>query len=1038
MSFIHKIKPDFTSRGVAIPPPDLSGRSAPPPAPVPQGDGKRFDYNQKTILPFNPVYVKEVVAAPLIAAPTVELPRAPTSQFSPNTETYPTANTSYFLTSDAIAAAVAEWARYPAAQDVSMAGNSLLSTATVAAELITASQAVISSFGGYTNFEALGASSINANSINANSISSQTIVSASGNISTVTTRDIVLDGNILTTAGTNELLLNGIPIATTQNISSLADWSYDPAVSTVIMGANPISFGDAGAAIFGSVDGAIFISTIDDIFLEATTIRVKGVLDAPQIGNLSTVEGQATATVTLNNSGQGWTFKDYISVSTLQDVSTINGQPIGTSASTWATYPATQDVNLNSFSLNSTNQLNLNTGGNLTQLTAGSGNTLLVNGTPVGGGGNVSDWANFAAVSTINVNNQGLVSDNGLNITQTSRIDMLAQNGLQGAINLRAAAGAAGIGGGAINLTADGGSTLLDSGLFGAIRLTANPGTAAGVTTGGLISLTANSGGALANLTSAVKLTGGSVVSYAGVVSPIGSLFGYNYVYGTLGVSLAAGLPPGALQTPGTVYVYGTTGIVLNSDVYTTAIYPYWSGLGAPANLSINGRTTVDGSASVVLNNVATMSMEGSGAITGVQTINGTAYPPVFALPENLVVSTLTTGSTIFTSSLITSTINGLKPTNISTAAGVFSGTVRFAQDSNVYLFSDPTTNTLTYGLKENISSLNSIIMEAGGFISVPALSNVATINGAPYAALGANVTFSTVTIANQQTQGYTGGVGAPVSFQSQVSGATFYNLGIQNIDYSGAGGVNTVAMTNELLSFAPLAVSEMVVYGGNVTANNSTIGMTLSTDGTNFLVNGAPNWISTATTALNMTNKGITNISSITQVSSINGAAYPPPLSADITVSTLTTGQFISVPALSNVSSINGVAYPPSPIGKYGTTSGALALTGTFANMATMTFTTTRSAAPILSWGNLNVSDDVGGGDSTIEVRLLVNGTASLVLTKTLTTNHTEVVTILGNGTGPTPAGAFNVVIQARVTSGAATRISAQVSALSQFTLSA
>jgi len=49
-----------------------------------------------------------------------------------------------------------------------------------------------------------------------------------------------------------------------------------------------------------------------------------------------------------------------------------------------------------------------------------------------------------------------------------------------------------------------------------------------------------------------------------------------------------------------------------------------------------------------------------------------------------------------------------------------------------------------------------------------------------------------------------------------------------------------------------------------------------------------------------------------ITNLSSLNGVAYPPPgsIPADITVSTLTAGDFIDVLALKNVSSINTVSY--------------------------------------------------------------------------------------------------------------------------------
>ena len=102
---------------------------------------------------------------------------------------------------------------------------------------------------------------------------------------------------------------------------------------------------------------------------------------------------------------------------------------------------------------------------------------------------------------------------------------------------------------------------------------------------------------------------------------------------------------------------------------------------------------------------------------------------------------------------------------------------------------------------------------------------------------------------------------------------------------------------------------------------------------------------------------------------------------------------------------------------------------------MATQTFTTTTASAPLLVWGNLNVLD--GGSGAVIEARLLVNGTAGLVITKTMTNGHNDVISLLGSGVGPLVPGLFNVAVQARVTSGSATRVSCAITTNAQFTLS-
>jgi len=121
---------------------------------------------------------------------------------------------------------------------------------------------------------------------------------------------------------------------------------------------------------------------------------------------------------------------------------------------------------------------------------------------------------------------------------------------------------------------------------------------------------------------------------------------------------------------------------------------------------------------------------------------------------------------------------------------------------------------------------------------------------------------------------------------------------------------------------------------------------------------------------------------------------------------------------------------------GKFGSLTAGLALTGTYQNMATQTFTTLNAAAPLLVWGTLNVFN-TGLVDAVISVRLLINGTGGLVQTKTVIGQHYESITCLGGGTGPTPAGVFNVSIQALITTGAATRVNASVITNAQFILS-
>lgn len=292
----------------------------------------------------------------------------------------------------------------------------------------------------------------------------------------------------------------------------------------------------------------------------------------------------------------------------------------------WSIFPAYSTVQMSNQSFTGVSTIGFQDGATLTSVT---GNDLLYNGLPVqfGSTSNVSQWASYPAVSTINTNGFGItspgnlnttvtsnarllagsfstVADQGLAVTTNSDINLTAQNGLKGRINLTANPGTAG--------------------LFGEINMVANGGTVAGVGTGGLVSITANTPlGTLCNATSAIKLSASGVNSYAGAVPPIGSLAGYNFIYGTGGVNICAGLPPVLPNVPLTTYLYGTAGVTTSSDLYVPNILPYWNGLTTPPDMLISGRYIAPNFAQVyvVLSNVKNLYMEGAADIYGVNSL---------------------------------------------------------------------------------------------------------------------------------------------------------------------------------------------------------------------------------------------------------------------------------------------------------------------------------------------------------------------------------------------------------------------------------
>lgn len=257
---------------------------------------------------------------------------------------------------------------------------------------------------------------------------------------------------------------------------------------------------------------------------------------------------------------------------------------------------------------------------------------------PAGAAGDVSQWSLYPALSTIvaspatnlnllsadsNINlvasqnitntagNFTATADKGLLLASPATITMNAKNGAGGTINLVADPGALAPVPGQVNITANGGSLVIDGVPY---------------TVGGVVSIDANTGpGGLYTLTSAVKIAAAGVNSYAGAIPSIGSLAGYNFIYGTTGVSICAGLPATGVQFGGTVYLYGVgipgvaggvrlqspQGIQMLSDTYIENLYPL-DGNG----LTIQGRSSPDGN--VVIQDVASLTMLATG--TGIFT----------------------------------------------------------------------------------------------------------------------------------------------------------------------------------------------------------------------------------------------------------------------------------------------------------------------------------------------------------------------------------------------------------------------------------
>ena len=262
-----------------------------------------------------------------------------------------------------------------------------------------------------------------------------------------------------------------------------------------------------------------------------------------------------------------------------------------------------------------------------------------------GGPSDVSQWATFPAVANVvmgtnlitTTGTTGITADPGGASIAIPTINLTSQGGLGGVVNITADNGYAGVSYGRVSINANGGST-------------------GDLITGGLIEINANTPvGVVPTVTSAIKLSGAGINSYAGAIPSIGSLAGYNFIYGTAGVNICAGTPSVLPNTGITTYLYGANGIELNSDVYTTQMFPFWNGITADiAPLTISGRPAVPG-----------IHGEGVVVLENVSTINGNAYPPVIPTPP---VTKIIAGDSITispTSGLGDVTINAIPSTGI-------------------------------------------------------------------------------------------------------------------------------------------------------------------------------------------------------------------------------------------------------------------------------------------------------------------------------------------------------------------------------------
>lgn len=203
----------------------------------------------------------------------------------------------------------------------------------------------------------LVASTVQASSITAYSVSSVLLDAEEINTSTISTIALDLDGQYLTATASN-LLLNGIPIATTANLSSLADWSFFPAISSVNMNGNNLinTANISTGSIIGGTGFFTQLMAINSMFLSTYTSTISSLEEYADAGYFSTIStGNATGGDFAPSSLWGLPSSFYHDA--ISSISSLNAENIVCSTLTAANYistPALLVSSINGSEFNST------------------------------------------------------------------------------------------------------------------------------------------------------------------------------------------------------------------------------------------------------------------------------------------------------------------------------------------------------------------------------------------------------------------------------------------------------------------------------------------------------------------------------------------------------------------------------------------------------------------------------------------------------------------------------------------------------------
>lgn len=137
LSFLTSPTPNFSSRGIARPPPKFVPN---PPAPAPPPRASVASHPPPPV--FTPVPAPPPPPAPASVPVIDPQPLGFSTGFSPHIETFKSIGESYFLTDSEVQADVSRWAIYPAVQTVVMDGNAIEGASDIGTSTLSATQSI--------------------------------------------------------------------------------------------------------------------------------------------------------------------------------------------------------------------------------------------------------------------------------------------------------------------------------------------------------------------------------------------------------------------------------------------------------------------------------------------------------------------------------------------------------------------------------------------------------------------------------------------------------------------------------------------------------------------------------------------------------------------------------------------------------------------------------------------------------------------------------------------------------------------------------